>query len=187
MNAATCFAGLPLGQAGAVLADPPWPFITYSAKGQAKAPDYACMSIADIKAMPVATLCAPDCSLTLWTTQAHVAIAMGVMAAWGFDFKTTGAWAKRSSTGACWQFGTGFILRSACEFYLVGTRGQPRRQSRKVRNLIVAPVREHSRKPDEIYEHIEELWPGPHLELFARHRRADWTQWGDELPVEVAP
>jgi N6-adenosine-specific RNA methylase IME4 len=56
-----------------------------------------------------------------------------------------------------------------------------------VRNLIVAPVREHSRKPDEIYQHIEQLWNGPYVELFARHRREGWQSWGDQLTVsEVA-
>ena len=177
------FDGLPLGHAGALLVDPPWFFTTYSDKGRAKAADqhYACMSLDAIKALPVATLCARDCSLTLWTPQAHAEIAMGVMSAWGFTFKTLGAWAKQSRTGRCWQFGTGHVLRSAAEFYLVGTRGHPKRQSRGVRNLIVAPVREHSRKPDEIYQQVEALWPGPYVELFARHPRAGWSSWGEEL------
>ena len=48
-------------------------------------------------------------------------------------------------------------------------------------NLIVAPVREHSRKPDEIYDQIEALWPGPYVELFARHQREGWFSWGNEL------
>jgi N6-adenosine-specific RNA methylase IME4 len=50
-----------------------------------------------------------------------------------------------------------------------------------VRNLIVAPVRELSRKRDEIYDQIEALWPGPYVELFARHQREGWFSWGDEL------
>lgn len=179
----SCFDGLPLGQAGALLVDPPWFFTTYSDKGRAKAADqhYTCMSLDAIKALPVATLCARNCSLTLWSPQAFAEIAMSVMNAWDFAFKTMGCWAKQSRTGQHWQFGTGHVLRSAAEFYLVGTRGHPKRQSRRVRNLIVAPVREHSRKPDEIYQHIETLWPGPYVELFARHPRAGWSSWGEEL------
>ena len=60
--------------------------------------------------------------------------------------------------------------------------GKPKRLSAAVRQLIVAPRREHSRKPDEQYERIEALCPGPRLELFARHRRPGWTAWGNQLP-----
>ncbi len=173
----------PLGQAGALLVDPPWFFTTYSDKGRKKSADrhYPCMAVEEIKALPVATLCAPDCALHLWTTQAFAQIAMSVMKTWGFTFSCMGVWAKQSKTGSKWQFGTGHVLRSAAEFYLVGKRGHPRRNSRSVRNLIVAPVREHSRKPDEIYDQIEALWPGPYVELFARHQREGWFSWGNEL------
>jgi N6-adenosine-specific RNA methylase IME4 len=179
-----CFGGLPLGQAGALLADPPWYDKTWSEKGRGKSVDkyYSYMLLDAIKALPVKSLCAPNCSLTLWAPQALTDQALQVMAAWGFTFKTTGAWAKQSKTGRMWQFGTGRLPRSAAEFYLVGTRGHPRRQSRRVRNLIVAPVREPSRKPDEIYQHIETLWLGPYVELFARYRREGWISWGDQLP-----
>jgi N6-adenosine-specific RNA methylase IME4 len=183
MTPAGYFDGLPLGQAGALLVDPPWFFTTYSDKGRKKSADrhYPCMAVEEIKSLPVATLCAADCALHLWTTQAFAQIAMGVMNAWGFTFSCMGVWAKQSKTGSKWQFGTGHVLRSAAEFYLVGKRGHPRRISRSVRNLIVAPVREHSRKPDEIYDQIEALWPGPYVELFARHQREGWFSWGNEL------
>lgn len=179
--------GLPLHQAGVLLADCPWYFITYSRKGWKKSAHrhYNCMSLEEIMALPVADLCAADCVLVLWTTQTHVPQALRVLEAWGFVFKTTGAWAKQSKTGEKWQFGPGHILRTAAEFYLVGTRGHPKRQSCSIRNLIVAPVREHSRKPDEMYEHIEALFPGPYVELFARYPRVGWSSWGNQL--QAAP
>ena len=187
-TAAAVFADLPLGHAGAVMMDPPWLDVTWSAKGRGKSVDkyYQPRTLEWIKSLPVASLCKPDASLTLWHPQAMGDQAHEVMAALGFTFKTEGAWAKRSSTGRCWHFGTGRILRSAAEFYIVGTRGHPRRQSRSVRNLIVAPVREHSRKPDEIYEHVEQLWSGPYIELFARYPREGWLQWGDQLPIVMS-
>ena len=42
-----------------VMADPPWPWATYSAKGQAKSPEaqYSTMSMDEIAALPVG-----DCS-----------------------------------------------------------------------------------------------------------------------------
>ena len=170
-------------QAGAVMVDPPWLSTTYSDKGRGKSVDrhYRPQSTDWIKALPVAAICAPDCAVVLWCPQTHVLIAGDVLAAWGFTFVTQGAWAKQSKTGQSWQFGTGHVLRSAAEFYLVGRLGRPKRRSCSVRNLIVAPVREHSRKPDQIYEDIEALWPGPYVELFARYPRPGWIQRGDQF------
>ena len=147
------FAGLPLHSAGVVLADPAWSFVTYSPKGWRKSAHahYPCMDLAEIRAMPVADLAGPDSVLVLWSTQVHLLHAIAVLEAWGFTFKTMGAWAKQSSSGRCWQFGTGYLLRSSAEFFLIGTRGRPPQLSRSSRNLIVAPVREHSRKPDAMY------------------------------------
>jgi N6-adenosine-specific RNA methylase IME4 len=104
----------------------------------------------------------------------------------GFEPKTEGAWAKQSSTGRKWAFGQGKILRCAVEFYMVGTRGHPTLHSRSVRNLIVAPVREHSRKPDELYHDMEALYGGPYLELHARYPYPGWIQWGDQLAALTA-
>jgi N6-adenosine-specific RNA methylase IME4 len=182
------FTMLPACQAGVVLADPPWSFITYSPKGWRKSAHahYPCMDIDDILAIPVAELVAPDSVLVLWSTQVHLIHALAVLEAWGFGFKNAAAWAKQSRSGQRWQFGTGYLLRSAAEFFLIGTRGRPPQLSRRSRNLIVAPVREHSRKPDQIYELIESTWPGPYVELFARYARAGWTQWPAPL-AEAGP
>jgi N6-adenosine-specific RNA methylase IME4 len=173
------FAKLPANQAGVVLADPPWSFRTYSPKGWRKSAHahYPCMDLSEILALPVAALAAPDSVLVLWSTQVHLPHALAVLDGWGFSLKTVAAWAKQSKLGQKWQFGTGHRLRSAAEFFLIGTHGRPRQLSRSSRNLIVAPVREHSRKPDEIYELIEGTWPGPYVEPFARYPRAGWSQW----------
>jgi N6-adenosine-specific RNA methylase IME4 len=107
--------------------------------------------------------------------------AIDVMKAWGFRYKTCGAWAKQSSTGKKWAFGTGYLFRCAAEFFIVGAIGEPRPLARDVRNLIVAPVREHSRKPDEMYLVLERMFPrDPRCELFARTTRVGWDSWGNE-------
>ena len=98
----------------------------------------------------------------------------------------TVACAKQSKTGQKWAFGTGYLLRSSAEFFLIGTRGHPRQLSRSARNLIIAPVREHSRKPDAMYVLIEATWPGPYVELFARYPRAGWRQWPEPTPQAEA-
>jgi hypothetical protein len=51
---------------------------------------------------------------------------------------------------------------------------------RRQTNIMCSRKREHSRKPDEIYDIIEACSPGPYLELFARFKRPGWSQWGNE-------
>jgi len=171
------------GGFGVVLADPPWRHEDYSPAGdKSKTPGhhYPTMPLADIMLLPVKGVAAADAACFLWVTAPHLLQGFAVLAAWGFEFKTAGAWAKQSSTGEKWAFGTGQILRSAAEFYLIGTRGSPSPRSASVRNLIVAPRREHSRKPDQLHADAEALYAGPYLELFARSRQPGWTVWGDQ-------
>jgi N6-adenosine-specific RNA methylase IME4 len=176
------FGNLRPNHYGAIIADCPWRFSNFSAKGEAKNPvqHYGCMSIADIAALPVGKLAAKDCALMMWATAPLLPEAIDVMRAWGFTYKSSGAWAKQSSTGQKWAFGTGYVLRSAAEFWLIGTIGKPRVNSRAIRNLMVAPVREHSRKPDDQYEVMEALFSGPRAEIFSRASRPGWDTFGDE-------
>ena len=166
-----------------ILADPPWSFKTFSDKGLGKSPQqhYGCMTLDDIINMPVDQLADPaGCVLILWATAPMMPQALTTMLAWGFGYKTMGAWAKQSSTGKKWSFGTGFVYRSAAEFWLYGTIGKPKQKVRNVRNLVVAPVREHSRKPEQMRRNIEALWDGPYLELFSRETACGWDSWGNE-------
>ena len=170
-----------------VLADPPWSFENWSAAGEAKnaKAKYPCESTDDIiKIAPKIGLdfrCAVACGLELWATAPLMPDALRVMRGWGFGYVTAGAWAKRTKHGKP-AFGTGYWLRSAAEFWLIGTRGAPSPKARNVRNLIDAEVREHSRKPDDIYDVCEALFAGPYLELFARQApRPGWVAWGNEV------
>lgn len=167
-----------------ILADPPWAFTTYSAKGDKKSPaqHYACQSMEDIMRLPVRELADPSgCALMLWATSPLLNRQIETLERWGFHYKGAGAWGKRSKTGKKWAFGTGYIQRSAAEFWLIGTIGNPKRTSRSVRNFIEAPVREHSRKPDQMRRDCEILWPGPRCELFARERAEGWSAFGNEV------
>lgn len=177
---------------GAILADPPWRYDMRSEKGKAKSPEahYATMPLEEIKALPVDRLAGPGCLLFLWSTWPHLPQAMACMASWGFEFKTGGAWIKRSKS---WKltFGTGYVLRSASEPFLVGTIGRPQTASRSERNVIAAPEllpdlmeslrREHSRKPIEMRGMIERLLPRQHaVELFAREAWPGHDVWGNQ-------
>lgn len=177
------FGDLQPGRYGAILADPPWRFLNRSAKGEVKNPvaHYPCMTIPELAKLPVSRLASPDCALIMWATAPLLPQAIALLEAWGFTFKSAGAWAKQSSTGERWSFGTGYVFRSAAEFYLVGTIGKPRVRSRSIRNLIAAPVREHSRKPDQLHADLEALYAGPYAELFARQRRPGWDAWGNDV------
>ena len=167
-----------------ILADPPWRFVAFSSKGLKKSAErhYQTMPIGEIKALPVRELADPaGCVLVMWTTAPHAASAMDAMRAWGFEYVTMGAWAKQSRTGATWQFGGGYYMRSAVEPFFLGTIGRPGLPMvRNVRNLIVAPVREHSRKPDAMHDNLESMFAGPRCELFARATRPGWESWGTE-------
>jgi N6-adenosine-specific RNA methylase IME4 len=174
----------------AIVADPPWSFATWSEKGKDRSAEnhYGVLSLADITALPVAELAGPDCCLFLWATDPLLPQALEVGRAWGFRYATVAFyWIKTGAQSVLWQsdqnfpLGMGYWTRANPEQCLLLTRGRPQRLSRKERKLIVAPRREHSRKPDETFERIERLVDGPRLELFARERRSGWDCFGDEV------
>lgn len=179
---------LPAGPFGCILADPPWTFRTWSAKGDGRSArrHYQTLTLEQIKALPVASVAARDCLLLLWSLNSMIPQALEVITAWGFTLKTVGfTWAKQTRRGR-WHVGTGYWTRQNTERVLLASRGKPKRLSAGVRELIVAPRSEHSRKPQEQYAEIEALVAGPYLELFARQRQPGWTAWGDSLPPATA-
>lgn len=179
---------VPLFRYGCILADPPWRYENYSRKGEHKgaAAKYVCVPTHILKRFKVADLAAPDCVMLMWATAPMLPDALALMEAWGFKFKSAASWAKRSKTGRGWAFGAGYWFRSASEFLLLGTMGKPAIRSRNQRNLIVAPVREHSRKPDEQYAMAEYVAAGPYLELFSRTDRQGWDSFGDQVGTWVS-
>ena len=169
---------LPAGQYGAILADPAWAFRSYGgqdlAPTQGKQP-YPVMSLADIKALPIAELAAPNALLFMWTVSHLQSAAFDVAAAWGFTpVSIAFIWDKG-------RMGMGYWTRQEAEVCHLFKRGKPKRIGKGVRQMIRSPRREHSRKPDETYGRIESLVGGPYLELFARQRRAGWSSWGSEV------
>lgn len=171
----------PAGGFDLIMADPPWSYEMRSDKGYEKSPQaqYQTMDAATIKALPVEVLAAPNCLLWLWGVGPMMPLALEVCAAWGFEFKTLGWWVKQTKSGKQ-TFGTGYILRGAGEPFLIGTRGAPK-TTKGTRNTIMGLIREHSRKPDEVYAKAEQLMPeARRLDLFSRQARPGWTAWGDE-------
>jgi N6-adenosine-specific RNA methylase IME4 len=166
------------------LIDAPFDFRTWSMKGQGRSPSqhYRTMSLDAIKALPIAKMAAPDCFLFAWIPLPLTPHLVPIMTAWGFTFSGTAfVWAKRTPRDTTWAMGGGYGTRKNAEICWLGRRGNPKRRSRDVRELMVAPRREHSRKPDEQYGRIEPLCAGPYLELFARQQRPGWIALGDEV------
>lgn len=166
-----------------ILADPPWSFEAYSDKGLDRSPGYDTKRIEGIKALPVKQLAAKDCTLHIWVLMNQLPEALDVIAAWGFTYKTCGfSWMKQNKSGNGLFMGMGYWTRANTEICLLATKGSPRRFDYGVPQALLAPVMEHSRKPDEFHARIERLTEGPYLELYARRTRDNWTTWGNEIP-----
>jgi N6-adenosine-specific RNA methylase IME4 len=185
-----CFKPLAVpGGFGTILADPPWQFQNRTGK---MAPEhrrlarYGTMDLDGIKALPVAGLAAAKAHLYLWVPNALLPEGLAVMAAWGFQYKSNIVWHKIRKDGGPDGRGVGFYFRNTTELVLFGIRGKDVRTlapGRRQVNILKTMKREHSRKPDELYDVIEACSWGPRLELFARGPRKGWVSWGDQADV----
>jgi N6-adenosine-specific RNA methylase IME4 len=193
------FADLPKGHFGAIYADPPWGFQTWSGPEKKVASrgtvaPYQTMEMSDLAALPVADLAAPDCCLFMWIVWPTLPDALRLIEAWGFTYKTCAfCWLKADqyrlfALEEDVRMGLGYWTRSNSEVCLLATRGKPKRVDNSVRQGIIEPIRQHSRKPDCAAARVEQLVAGPYLELFARTQRPGWTVWGNQTDkfVEAA-
>lgn len=184
MTAFTDFDQIERGKYPVILADPPWDFKTYSKKGRDRSPEtrhYNVMNLDDIKRLPVSEIATKNSVLFLWVTWPFLLKGVEVLQAWGFEYKTCGfVFAKKNKKADSFFMGGGYYTRANTEPCLIGARGKNTRLSASVRQLIVEPVRQHSRKPDRVVTDIEALLSGPYIELFARTESKGWDVWGNE-------
>jgi N6-adenosine-specific RNA methylase IME4 len=184
---------IPRGHYGAILADPPWQFMnlwnTPAGGNRDASCHYGVMSIEDIAALPVRELATDNCALFMWGIWVYLPELLDVISAWGFRYKTCAFNWTKAHTNQLELFrndydgemGLGYWTRANTEPCLLATRGSPKRLNADVRQAIIEPRREHSRKPDCVHGRIERLVAGPYLELFARQQRPGWTAWGNEV------
>ena len=169
---------------GVIYADPPWTFKTFSDKGKDKSPErhYPVLSIADICNLPVSDIAKPDSVLLMWVVDPLLDQAFKVIDAWGFTYKTVGfTWAKTNKNTMGFFTGLGYWTRGNPEMCLLATKGRPKRINKDVKQLVVSPREEHSKKP-LLHKEIERLVKGPYIELFARKKPYDnWDYWGNEV------
>lgn len=174
---------------GTILADPPWRFTNRTGKiapEHRRLSRYGTMGLEEIKNIPVGEVTADPAHLYLWVPNALLQEGLEVMRAWGFDYKTNLVWHKVRKDGGSDGRGVGFYFRNVTELILFGVRGKGARThapGRSQVNLLATRKREHSRKPDELYDIIEACSPGPRLELFARGARKGWKRFGNEAEV----
>ena len=166
-----------------ILADCAWSFKTFSKKGEGKSAQrhYPCMTIDEMCAIPVADWAADDCALFFWATWPFIFQAERVIKAWGFKFSGLAwEWIKFNPVTGKYAFGGGFGTRKNLEPCLLARRGRPLLKSRSERDMIFAPRREHSRKPEEQYQKIMNMFDGPYLEMFATQQYPGWSTWAPQ-------
>jgi N6-adenosine-specific RNA methylase IME4 len=178
---------LPQQKFGVVYADPEWRFEPWSREtGLDRAADnhYPTSATEVIASRDVASICADDCVLFLWATAPMLPQALLVMGTWGFDYRSQFVWVKD-------RIGTGYWTRNQHELLLIGVRGKPPAPAPGTResSVIMAPVTEHSVKPEIVLEYIEGWYPTlPKIELNRRGpARKGWSAWGLEAEGDASP
>ena len=188
------------GGFGAILCDPPWQFNTWNktqvVQARASKTTYKSASVhyrtvptEEMAEWAVKDITSPDCCLFMWICWPLLEDSLRLIDAWGFQYKTCAFSWMKANVGQIDLFrddadalmGQGYWTRSNNEVCLLATRGKPKRLHADVRQGIIEPRRQHSRKPECVYGRIERLVAGPYLELFARQSRPGWTSWGNEL------
>jgi N6-adenosine-specific RNA methylase IME4 len=187
-----------------IVADPPWPMpdtgVTTRGEADTKGGTwwgrhrggtvtlgYPTMTLDEITTLPVAELAEDDAHLYLWTTNRFLEDAYAVARAWGFRVAQVLTWCKPPmglGFGGAFTITTEFVL-----FARRGTLAHRQREdsswwqwSRVYENGHI----KHSAKPDAFLDMVEQVSPGPYLELFARRNRLGWDTWGNEALEHVA-
>ena len=176
-----------IGAYNIIYADPPWRYERNKVQGAAEK-HYPTMSIDELCALPVADLAAKDCALFLWATFPMLPESLRLIKSWGFGFKTVAfVWLKRNRKSPSWFYGMGYWTRSNAEICLLATKGHPKRKSTGVHQLIISPIEQHSKKPDEVRDKIVALMGElPRVELFARQKAPGWDAWGNEVASDIS-
>lgn len=176
------FPPLPKDKFQVIYADPPWSMHNRKAlMGWSPEQHYECVDFETLAKLPVNEVCDDRVMLACWVIQSRMPLCIEVCESWGFEYSTIGwCWDKQRTQ-------LGYYTAPSIELCLLfkhkqgGLRNTGLRVSQKEKQMIRSPRREHSRKPDEVRESIERLWPdAKRLELFARECHDGWTVWGNQ-------
>lgn len=171
-----------------ILCDPPWQYDNFQGKGTRYGDvtaHYNTMSLEELKALPISEIADENsCALFLWTTYPKLPDAIEFLRYHSFEYVTVAfTWVKLNPSGKGYYSGMGFYTNSNAEIVLLGKKGKIQRVRNDIKQLIVTPVQEHSRKPHEVRERIVQLLGDlPRLEMFSRDKQIEgWSVWGDEV------
>jgi N6-adenosine-specific RNA methylase IME4 len=181
-----------------ILADPPWSYADVNMdwatdvkkydNNRSVVDHYEVMDLDSVKGLPVLDIANENCALFLWCVWPLIYESKEVMESWGFTYRSIAwLWAKLNPSGLGFHTGLGYYTRANTEPCMLAIRGRMTPAVKDVLALIVSPVREHSRKPDEQYGKIQRLYPdASKIELFARRKRPEWSAWGNEIESDIA-
>lgn len=169
-----------------IYADPPWHYQVWSKKGASRTAEtyYNTMSMDELKSLPINEISEDNSVLFMWVTYPLLLEGIELMKSWGFMYKTCAfSWVKLNKNKPTPFVGMGYYTRANNEICLLGVKGKPlERKSHKVQQVVMTPIREHSRKPDEVRDRIVELFGDlPRVELFCRHPAEGWDSFGNEI------
>jgi N6-adenosine-specific RNA methylase IME4 len=181
---------LPKGKFDVLLIDPPWSYHGQQNKWGAAAKFYKTMSDKDLQAMPIKSLLNRKAVVFIWATGPRLDAAIKLIDAWGLHYRGVAfTWVKTKKDGITPIGARGVrpsIVKPTAEFVLAAStiaKGRPLSiADESVKHIVLAATQEHSRKPDEVHESINRLYPkATKLELFARRQYAGWEVWGNEV------
>ena len=168
-----------------IYADPPWyypPRNPTKKFGKGVDSHYPLMKDEEIYSLPVSNYANKNCALFLWVTGSRLDTGVETLHRWGFRFCTIAfTWIKQNPKSLTLFSGPGHYTKSNTELVLLGMKGSMPVDDKTVKQVLIAPRAEHSRKPAEIRSRIEQLYNRPDkLELFARTTTPGWDVWGNE-------
>ena len=172
-----------------IYADPPWPIKWIASTNKRvgiKPLQYQTLPVSEIGLLPVKQIADDNSKLFLWTTNAFLPEALGIVRLWGFHYDKLWTWCKPTCSGG--------HPRNATEHLIEAVRGSLKKalgsHDKATNNWFIASSNRHSKKPQEIRAFIEKCYPNnPKIELFARpledrlfedESYKGWDVWGDE-------
>jgi len=181
---------LPDGKWDVIVADPPWSYTGAQDKWGAAAKFYDTLTDDELRNLPVKDMMHKQSVLFMWATSPRMDAAIDLMRHWGLTYRGVSfVWVKTRQDGVTPIGAQGVrptIVKPTVEFVLAGTvckTGRPLKLADEgVANVVLAPKREHSRKPDEVNRRIDRLYPdASKIELFARSKWPNWDAWGNQV------
>lgn len=189
---------LPDQKFGVISIDIPWHFQTRAPVSDPNADrspqkHYPTMDLEHAERLPIRDLALPDAHVFMWITGPLIAkgVHNRLFSAWGVHSSSTAfVWVKTTRNFDIGKLmttplfendlhmSTGYTTRQNAEFVMLGRIGQPKRARADIRQIIFAPVAEHSRKPDEFFRRARHYAYGPYLDMFAGGERDHWTSFG---------